>query len=416
MMERAGRRHRTILAPPDLPEQRISVVRLIRVRTHPCDGAVTASQLPEDPVIVDKLQDLFRRLFSDPEQAERFAEDPDAVLAEAGIDCEVADLADALPLAVAALPAEQAAAVLERCGPVESWTGLTVSTVLTRVTVEPVPAATWVDQVDEPVVDPIPVHQPPTAEEPPAAHEPQEAPAADEPVAPGDSAPAPHDPPAAAAAEPKAPAEEPPTAHEPPAEDPPAEKPPAEEPPTAHEPPTEQPPAEEPPTAHEPPAEEPPTEDPPAEDPPAEQPPVVADPPVVAVPPTPPSGEVLLPPDEPPAREFVDIKEAIESARAAIRDGDTVALAEALESARPEDRVLIAEGLREELLVRGAAEDDPVVATLDEALVGAAREADDADAAEWFSFDSLPPLAFDATRYIIDKINNATIKTDSNKS
>jgi hypothetical protein len=95
--------------------------------------------LPEDPVIVDKLQDLFRRLFSDPEQAERFAEDPETVLAEAGIDCEVAELADALPLAVAALPAEQAAAVLERCGPVESWTGLTVSAVLTRVTIEPVP-------------------------------------------------------------------------------------------------------------------------------------------------------------------------------------------------------------------------------------------------------------------------------------
>jgi 8-oxo-dGTP diphosphatase len=35
---------------------------------------------------------------------------------------------------------------------------------------------------------------------------------------------------------------------------------------------------------------------------------------------------------------------------------------------------------------------------------GALQPADDADAAEWFSLDSLPLLAFDATRYIIEKI------------
>jgi hypothetical protein len=102
----------------------------------------------------------------------------------------------------------------------------------------------------------------------------------------------------------------------------------------------------------------------------------------VAVPPTPPRGEVLLPPDEPPAEEFVDLKEAIQAARDAIRDGDTTALAEALESASPEDRALIAEGLREELLVGGAAEDDPVVATLDEALAGTGADAGGADTTE----------------------------------
>lgn len=37
---------------------------------------------------------------------------------------------------------------------------------------------------------------------------------------------------------------------------------------------------------------------------------------------------------------------------------------------------------------------------------GTLQPADDADAAEWFAFESLPPLAFDATRYIIGKFKN----------
>jgi 8-oxo-dGTP diphosphatase len=37
---------------------------------------------------------------------------------------------------------------------------------------------------------------------------------------------------------------------------------------------------------------------------------------------------------------------------------------------------------------------------------GALQPADDADAAEWFYLNSLPPLAFEATRYIIEKIKN----------
>lgn len=41
---------------------------------------------------------------------------------------------------------------------------------------------------------------------------------------------------------------------------------------------------------------------------------------------------------------------------------------------------------------------------------GSLQPADDADAAEWFALNALPPLAFDATRYIIEKMNNATIK------
>jgi 8-oxo-dGTP diphosphatase len=37
---------------------------------------------------------------------------------------------------------------------------------------------------------------------------------------------------------------------------------------------------------------------------------------------------------------------------------------------------------------------------------GTLQPADDADAAEWFALNSLPPLAFDATRYIIEKFKN----------
>ncbi|MDX9992839.1 MAG: NUDIX hydrolase [Anaerolineales bacterium] len=35
---------------------------------------------------------------------------------------------------------------------------------------------------------------------------------------------------------------------------------------------------------------------------------------------------------------------------------------------------------------------------------GTLQPADDADAAEWFALEALPPLAFEATRYILDKV------------
>lgn len=37
---------------------------------------------------------------------------------------------------------------------------------------------------------------------------------------------------------------------------------------------------------------------------------------------------------------------------------------------------------------------------------GTLQPADDADAAEWFSPEALPPLAFEATRYILDKFKS----------
>ena len=44
---------------------------------------------------------------------------------------------------------------------------------------------------------------------------------------------------------------------------------------------------------------------------------------------------------------------------------------------------------------------------------GVLQPADDADAAEWFSPETLPPLAFDATKYILEKFKSVTMTIPS---
>jgi hypothetical protein len=104
---------------------------------------------------------------------------------------------------------------------------------------------------------------------------------------------------------------------------------------------------------------------------------------------------VLIPPSD-PGREFVDIKSAIRAAREAIAANDPEALEEAIQSAEPGSRTQIASGLREELLVRGTAQDDPLIAALDEQLelaesvvpVGNGLDGDAADGAAEGDSDS----------------------------
>ena len=136
-------------------------------------------------MITDLLARLFSLLSSDPELLARFEAQPDDVLAEAGLgECSLSELADALPLAVAGLPSAQATLILDRCGPEASWTGDTVSEVLSRVVHEPDQAPTWADVAEEPPIeeDAPAEEQPPAAEEPPVEETPpaEEAPPAEE--------------------------------------------------------------------------------------------------------------------------------------------------------------------------------------------------------------------------------------------
>lgn len=117
-------------------------------------------------MIIERLSRLLALFSSDPGVLARFEAEPDAVLTEAGLgECTVAELSDALPLAVADLPPAQAALILDRCGSAESWAGQTVAQVLCRVAQEPVAAPSWA------VTEPAPAAAAPTPAAPTTGHD-----------------------------------------------------------------------------------------------------------------------------------------------------------------------------------------------------------------------------------------------------
>jgi hypothetical protein len=259
-------------------------------------------------MIVEILRRLFALLFSVPELRTRFEAEPEAVLAEVGLgECEIDELADALPLAVAELPPEQATYIIERCGPPESWSGQTATEVLCRVAQDAPAEPSWIDTsatTSEPEGD----------EAPDVVEVPQTADA------------------------------ETPTSDEPPVPDP--------ETPTTDEP--------TPPDLESNPAAEPSL-------PVAVEPTL---PPTPAVEPAPPGGGEVQPPDAPESG-FVDFKSAVRAARDAIDARDQQALYVAIKSVEPGARDELANGLRDELLDAGVAPDDPLVEVLTDEILEA---------------------------------------------